>query len=70
MNKEYGCCGQSIEVLRGEAINNRNTGMLFYAAMCRCNQSLLYVVRETSLDKGTQRKTTENELPSLTQCTA
>ena len=24
----------------------------------------------TSLDKGTQRKTTENELPSLTQCTA
>ena len=24
---------------------------------------------ETSLDKGTQRKTTENELPSLTQCT-
>ena len=30
-----------------------------------------YVDRnETSLDKGTQRKTTENELPSLTQCTA
>ena len=27
-------------------------------------------VMETSLDKGTQRKTTENELPSLTQCTA
>ena len=27
-------------------------------------------VIETSLDKGTQRKTTENELPSLTQCTA
>lgn len=27
-------------------------------------------VTETSLDKGTQRKTTENELPSLTQCTA
>lgn len=26
--------------------------------------------KETSLDKGTQRKTTENELPSLTQCTA
>ena len=25
---------------------------------------------ETSLDKGTQRKTSENELPSLTQCTA
>ena len=29
-----------------------------------------YRVRKTSLDKGTQRKTTENELPSLTQCTA
>ena len=27
-------------------------------------------IMETSLDKGTQRKTTENELPSLTQCTA
>lgn len=27
-------------------------------------------VLKTSLDKGTQRKTTENELPSLTQCTA
>ena len=31
---------------------------------------LFYAHRETSLDKGTQRKTTENELPSLTQCTA
>ena len=31
---------------------------------------LLYKSMETSLDKGTQRKTTENELPSLTQCTA
>lgn len=30
----------------------------------------LFVCMETSLDKGTQRKTTENELPSLTQCTA
>ena len=28
------------------------------------------LLMETSLDKGTQRKTTENELPSLTQCTA
>ena len=27
-------------------------------------------LKQTSLDKGTQRKTTENELPSLTQCTA
>lgn len=31
---------------------------------------LLYLQSQTSLDKGTQRKTTENELPSLTQCTA
>lgn len=30
----------------------------------------LYQDIKTSLDKGTQRKTTENELPSLTQCTA
>lgn len=30
----------------------------------------MYVSMKTSLDKGTQRKTTENELPSLTQCTA
>lgn len=29
-----------------------------------------YALAKTSLDKGTQRKTTENELPSLTQCTA
>ena len=30
----------------------------------------VYELLKTSLDKGTQRKTTENELPSLTQCTA
>ena len=30
----------------------------------------LFKAKQTSLDKGTQRKTTENELPSLTQCTA
>ena len=30
----------------------------------------IHMLLETSLDKGTQRKTTENELPSLTQCTA
>ena len=30
----------------------------------------IYPASKTSLDKGTQRKTTENELPSLTQCTA
>ena len=31
---------------------------------------IYYLLSKTSLDKGTQRKTTENELPSLTQCTA
>ena len=31
---------------------------------------VVYLLTQTSLDKGTQRKTTENELPSLTQCTA
>ena len=31
---------------------------------------IIVVTNKTSLDKGTQRKTTENELPSLTQCTA
>lgn len=52
MGKEYECCGQIIEVLRGEAINNRNTGMLLYAAMCRCNRNLLYIVRKMPLDRA------------------
>ena len=34
------------------------------------NQRNAKLELQTSLDKGTQRKTTENELPSLTQCTA
>ena len=34
-----------------------------------CNPEIHFAMK-TSLDKGTQRKTTENELPSLTQCTA
>lgn len=34
------------------------------------NPNAIDAFMETSLDKGTQRKTTENELPSLTQCTA
>lgn len=33
-------------------------------------RQLFAIAIKTSLDKGTQRKTTENELPSLTQCTA
>lgn len=38
------------------------------AGMSICNNCFTRL--QTSLDKGTQRKTTENELPSLTQCTA
>lgn len=41
--------------------------------MCKVQKitaTLTIAPTETSLDKGTQRKTTENELPSLTQCTA
>ena len=34
------------------------------------SEILINRLNKTSLDKGTQRKTTENELPSLTQCTA
>lgn len=40
--------------------------MLFFDSI----SEILDDIIQTSLDKGTQRKTTENELPSLTQCTA
>ena len=42
---------------------NKATYYVQHSEECKC-------ISETSLDKGTQRKTTENELPSLTQCTA
>ena len=49
-----------LESIRGHMENAKNrTGYRYYI-----------MPKETSLDKGTQRKTTENELPSLTQCTA
>ena len=38
--------------------------------LCIVAHMLIDPELETSLDKGTQRRTTENELPSLTQCTA
>lgn len=41
---------------------------LYHFLLYRLNH--VDTVWQTSLDKGTQRKTTENELPSLTQCTA
>ena len=45
-------------------------GVDFAERMKEIHKELLSLQAETSLDKGTQRKTTENELPSLTQCTA
>ena len=57
-----------IEGLRCAEINTNTAGgeydLVFYSEL-RDADAL-----QTSLDKGTQRKTTENELPSLTQCTA
>ena len=57
-----------------------NILIVFYVEALRENELEKFKVKfneqqynlqmETSLDKGTQRKTTENELPSLTQCTA
>lgn len=44
----------------------RNNSKNKFLSIC----NMLNLTMETSLDKGTQRKTTENELPSLTQCTA
>ena len=48
----------------GTALGSMNTLSVAYDTIYWYSKS------ETSLDKGTQRKTTENELPSLTQCTA
>lgn len=47
-----------------------NKSILITGASGLIGSFLIDVLMETSLDKGTQRKTTENELPSLTQCTA
>ena len=44
--------------------------MMLIKAVLIMKLFLYAILMETSLDKGTQRKTTENELPSLTQCTA
>lgn len=45
-------------------------GIFFALVLCLAMLPISAFAVETSLDKGTQRKTTENELPSLTQCTA
>ena len=57
----------------GEAILHRMdlTGIsISTGSACDSANTRISHVLQTSLDKGTQRKTTENELPSLTQCTA
>lgn len=46
------------------------TDCLIFQNSFKLGARMMLEVMETSLDKGTQRKTTENELPSLTQCTA
>lgn len=46
------------------------TDCLIFQNSFKLGARVMLEVMETSLDKGTQRKTTENELPSLTQCTA
>lgn len=48
-----------VEVLRKQLLN-----------ALHLQEQQIFFKKKTSLDKGTQRKTTENELPSLTQCTA
>ena len=60
-----------ISISKKCALTSKNLALLgalddFYALYFKIFDELM----QTSLDKGTQRKTTENELPSLTQCTA
>ena len=61
-----------IDPLTGEVLPDDhvcNKGEIVRALNCAV-EVLSRRKKKTSLDKGTQRKTTENELPSLTQCTA
>lgn len=66
------------DVAGSSGSHGRGTGIVmpFYELFGFCkfgnfdNKTLAELAMQTSLDKGTQRKTTENELPSLTQCTA
>lgn len=54
--------------------NEHRVGHIYISHRINAKAPNYYVyyceITQTSLDKGTQRKTTENELPSLTQCTA
>ena len=65
--------GNEILEIKNIAVDPENQGKGYGKALIDFLASKYadeYSVLQTSLDKGTQRKTTENELPSLTQCTA
>ena len=55
---------------RVASVRSANVPVLALEDEQEAEEHLYAAARKTSLDKGTQRKTTENELPSLTQCTA
>lgn len=63
----------SFELYREAYFDNQDDGSLYEfvirSSTSKTTENYAWDL-ETSLDKGTQRKTTENELPSLTQCTA
>lgn len=61
--REFGATDESV-------FENYTSIPLAYTTGDNNEQIQVNVNLKTSLDKGTQRKTTENELPSLTQCTA
>lgn len=52
MDRKYDCCGRIIEVLHGEAISNHNADTLIYVAMCKCNNSMVYITRAMTPDKA------------------
>lgn len=54
MGKEYECCGQIIEVLRGEAINNRNTGCCFMQP-CADAIGICYMLSEKCYRTGLEK---------------
>lgn len=61
----------AIELGGGLPLLKASRILLLILMLCVCfHNKKIHLIRQTSLDKGTQRKTTENELPSLTQCTA
>ena len=64
----FGWCQAAKE--NGKSAYRANTIRNFGKYLTAIGKEAYVLPTETSLDKGTQRKTTENELPSLTQCTA